>query len=678
MLTSKKSDTECLNPDLSRAQHITRRTTTNRITFGKAILAVENLAPKRLVSRRSSISQRESNDQHGCFRQTYVKHIESPIEQQQGRGQHPEEQGQGYSLYGCMYYSFWCNFMYHCWFNELTISWQVINAATCVAKPDVTHSVCNAAVMRPGKVLLTHTLVPSYISFGDRQSDGSHPASRCLTSALLRLSLLKHKPFDKKGVGTSSSGHSSFYLCVLFLYAHIRCRYCALCWCGCIQGGGAVVTVCGNLLIIVSVGYFTQLHTPTNSLIVSLAATDLLVGVLVFPFSMAFSLSSCLLHEGFICQVRDIFDISLSTCSILNLCCIAVDRYYAVCRPLTYRTKMTNSTAMAMILASWGISGLIGIGITIAGLTHEPCEENCSTEVLLSSTLGPTFSFYLPALVMLCIYLKIFLVAQRQARKLHINTNSGGTASKRERKATKTLAVVMGVFLICWTPLFVCITLVPFSADPVPVSVIETLNWQTVKHQNTRLKSNGHESKILTCSELKKAKATWIPKFWGLTMVPIPKPQVSPKNGVRTAKLLAITYRTCFSPVWDAFPPTLLLSILYNTTIRMIKFIATIISAGITKASRALDWSQLSQQMVFSRMYSLEGAVEAIVITAMISGAPYPKANPMISMPSVKDTESPVEQQQGRGQHPEEQGQVEKVDEEGSGCAGRRILLVCV
>ncbi|KAM4712988.1 trace amine-associated receptor 1-like [Anableps anableps] len=242
----------------------------------------------------------------------------------------------------------------------------------------------------------------------------------------------------------------------------------------------AVVTVCGNLLIIISVGYFTQLHTPTNSLIVSLAVTDLLVGVLVFPFSMVFSLSSCLLYEGFICQVRDSFDISLSTCSILNLCCIAIDRYYAVCQPLTYRTKMTNSVAVVMILVSWGISGLTGIGIAIAGLNHEPCEENCSMEVLLSSTLGPIFSFYLPALIMLCIYLKIFLVAQRQACIIQNNKNCGGTASRLERKAMKTLAIVMGVFLICWTPLFVCITLVPFTTDPVPVSVIETLNWVTL------------------------------------------------------------------------------------------------------------------------------------------------------------------------------------------------------
>ncbi|XP_037837634.1 trace amine-associated receptor 1-like [Kryptolebias marmoratus] len=242
----------------------------------------------------------------------------------------------------------------------------------------------------------------------------------------------------------------------------------------------AVVTVCGNLLIITSVIYFTQLHTPTNSLILSLAVTDLLVGVLVFPFSMAFSLSSCLQYGGLICQVRDIFDVSLSTCSILNLSCIAIDRYYAVCQPLTYTTKMNSRVVVVMILVNWSVSVFIGIGMAIAGLNQEACEESCSMEVLLSSTLGPTFSFYLPALVMLCIYMKIFLVAQRQARTIQNTKKSGVTASKMERKATKTLAIVMGIFLICWTPLFLCITSTPFSSNSVPLPVIETLNWVTL------------------------------------------------------------------------------------------------------------------------------------------------------------------------------------------------------
>ncbi|KAG8011086.1 Trace amine-associated receptor 1 [Nibea albiflora] len=196
---------------------------------------------------------------------------------------------------------------------------------------------------------------------------------------------------------------------------------------------------------------------------------------------MAFSLSSCLYHENLFCKVRGSFDISLSTCSILNLCCISIDRYYAVCHPLTYRTKINHCIIVIMILLSWGVSALIGIGVIIAGLNNEECGERCLIDVLIENTIGPIFSFYLPVIIMLCIYLKIFLVAQRQARSIQ-NTKSGATVSKMERKATKTLAIVMGVFLLCWLPFFLCITILPFINNSVPVPVIETLNWLTLSN----------------------------------------------------------------------------------------------------------------------------------------------------------------------------------------------------
>ncbi|XP_059212916.1 trace amine-associated receptor 1-like [Centropristis striata] len=243
----------------------------------------------------------------------------------------------------------------------------------------------------------------------------------------------------------------------------------------------SVVTICGNLLVIISVFYFQQLHTPTNYLILSLAEADMLVGIIVLPFSMAFSFSSCLYHEGLFCKVKDSFDISLSTASILNLCCISIDRYYAVCQPLSYRTKINHRVVLVMILVSWGGSALIGISVIIAGLNNETCEERCLIDVLIANTIGPIFSFYLPVILMLCIYLKIFLVAHRQARSIQNTTcqgkKSGAAVSKMERKATKTLAIVLGVFLLCWTPFFLYITFLPFSNDPVPVPLIETLIW---------------------------------------------------------------------------------------------------------------------------------------------------------------------------------------------------------
>ncbi|XP_037837635.1 trace amine-associated receptor 1-like, partial [Kryptolebias marmoratus] len=240
------------------------------------------------------------------------------------------------------------------------------------------------------------------------------------------------------------------------------------------------LVVCGNLLVIISIIYFKHLRTPTNSLILSLAVADLLVGIIVFPFSMAFSLSSCMYHEGLFCKVRGSFDILLSTCSIMHLCCISIDRYYAVCQPLTYKSKISRYVVVIMIAVSWGVSALIGIGVTISGLNNEQCEETCFIDILMANTVGPILSFYLPVVIMLCIYLKIFLVALRQARSIQTRMKCGATVSKMERKATKTLATVLGVFLFCWTPFFLCITFLPFTNNDFCVLGL-TVFWCIVK-----------------------------------------------------------------------------------------------------------------------------------------------------------------------------------------------------
>ncbi|XP_063352144.1 trace amine-associated receptor 1-like [Pelmatolapia mariae] len=242
-------------------------------------------------------------------------------------------------------------------------------------------------------------------------------------------------------------------------------------------GSLSVVTVCGNLLVIISIIYFKQLHTPTNSLVLSLAVADLLVGVLVFPLSMRFTVSVCLFYQDLFCKVRDSFDVTLSTASILNLCCISIDRYYAVCQPLTYRSKINIHVVVIMILVSWSVSFLVAVGFLNAGLNHEKCKEDCISELLLANILGPVLSFYLPVIIMLCIYLKIFLVAQRHGRSIQNITKCGATVSKMEKKATKTLATVMGVFLICWLPFFLCFSFQLLKQVSVPLPVYETLNW---------------------------------------------------------------------------------------------------------------------------------------------------------------------------------------------------------
>ncbi|XP_075940219.1 trace amine-associated receptor 1-like [Anarhichas minor] len=252
-------------------------------------------------------------------------------------------------------------------------------------------------------------------------------------------------------------------------------------------GALSVVTICGNLFVIISVSYFKQLHIPTNYLILSLAVADLLVGVLVFPFSMTFTVTSCWYHEGLFCKVRGSFDVTLSTASILHLCCISIDRYYAVCQPLAYKSKVNDRVIGIMILVSWAVAAVIGISIIFAGFNQGKCEESCLIDALISTTLACIFSFYIPVIIMLSIYLKIFLVAKRQAISIQNTTglstkSSGATVSKMERKATKTLAIVLGVFLLCWTPYFLCIIFQPLTYNVTPIAVIETLNWLTLSN----------------------------------------------------------------------------------------------------------------------------------------------------------------------------------------------------
>ncbi|XP_013859381.1 trace amine-associated receptor 1-like [Austrofundulus limnaeus] len=238
----------------------------------------------------------------------------------------------------------------------------------------------------------------------------------------------------------------------------------------------SVVTVCGNLLVIISVFYFKQLQTPTNYLVLSLAVADLLVGILVFPLTMAFCPSICMYHNNLFCNIRNSVDVYLCTCSVMHLCCISFDRYYAVCQPLTYKSKISHHLIFIMITLSWIVSLLLGIGVVIPK-SEEKCQKTCIIDVFMTNTVGTILSFYLPLFIMLCIYLKIFFVAQRQARSIQTRMNRGATVSKMERKATKTLAIVLGVFIFCCTPCFLCITFIPFINNSVPVPVIETLVW---------------------------------------------------------------------------------------------------------------------------------------------------------------------------------------------------------
>eukprot|EP00063_Salmo_salar_P085400 XP_014060235.1 PREDICTED: trace amine-associated receptor 1-like [Salmo salar] len=252
-------------------------------------------------------------------------------------------------------------------------------------------------------------------------------------------------------------------------------------------GSMSVLTVCGNLLVIIPIIHFKQLHTPTNYLILSLAVSDLLLGVLVMPPRMVYSAESCWYFGDLFCKIYTSTDVMLCNTSILNLCFISIDRYYAVCRPLLYRIKITVQVVLIMILVTWTVSAGVGFSMIFLELNiwgmedfyykNVACEGGCILfQNKVSSIVASVISFYIPGVGMLSIYLKIFLIAQRQARSIQGTTNQN-SVGKSQRKATKTLAIIMGVFLSFWTPFFVINCIDPFISYSTPPVLFETLIW---------------------------------------------------------------------------------------------------------------------------------------------------------------------------------------------------------
>uniref|UniRef100_A0AC35UFI8 G_PROTEIN_RECEP_F1_2 domain-containing protein n=1 Tax=Rhabditophanes sp. KR3021 TaxID=114890 RepID=A0AC35UFI8_9BILA len=85
--------------------------------------------------------------------------------------------------------------------------------------------------------------------------------------------------------------------------------------------------VIGNILVILAVLTTKTLQTPTNYLLMSLAFADLLVGLILMPFNIYLSINQLRWHLGIkFCKIFVTLDVACSTCSIVHLLLISIDR----------------------------------------------------------------------------------------------------------------------------------------------------------------------------------------------------------------------------------------------------------------------------------------------------------------------------------------------------------------
>lgn len=138
------------------------------------------------------------------------------------------------------------------------------------------------------------------------------------------------------------------------------------------------------------------------------------------------------------CEIWAAVDVLCCTSSILSLCVISLDRYIGVTRPLAYSTIMVGRRTSFLIVLIWTSSFAISIG-PLLGWREPPGNEPyyCTVNKQLGYVFfSATGSFYLPMLIILSVYWKIYKAALRQTKFLE----SGQKTTKQD----VTLRIHMG------------------------------------------------------------------------------------------------------------------------------------------------------------------------------------------------------------------------------------------
>lgn len=258
-------------------------------------------------------------------------------------------------------------------------------------------------------------------------------------------------------------------------------------------------TIIGNILVCIAVCLVRKLRRPCNYLLVSLAVSDLCVAVLVMPTALMYEVLNEWRFGTFFCDVWVSFDVLSCTASILNLCAISVDRYWAITKPLEYGVKRTPRRMMLCVVLVWLGAACISLPpLLILGNEHsidnKPACLVCQNfGYQIYATLG---SFYIPLAVMLFVYYQIFRAARRivmeerraqtrlqgalngvpqqtiQEKPIHEATVIGSPHQKKlrfqlakERKASTTLGIIMSAFTVCWLPFFILALVRPITGD---------------------------------------------------------------------------------------------------------------------------------------------------------------------------------------------------------------------
>ena len=223
----------------------------------------------------------------------------------------------------------------------------------------------------------------------------------------------------------------------------------------------SVLVVGINLLVISLFFYREYLQTKTNSLLISLAVSDLMVGLLGIPLNIT---CNAILEQG-VCIAAALTYRFIAVSTMYHILVVTLERYIYVMYPMKYINIVTGPRLFKAIASLW----LFSLFVSLIQLAWEDTTKYFSARDEFSrkyalgyNIFGIVFCFFLPAVFMAVSYVRMFMVIHRQIKEIRglYNMRAGVTPNQRapiatEARALFIFALMLAIFIICWLSFYV-------------------------------------------------------------------------------------------------------------------------------------------------------------------------------------------------------------------------------
>ena len=220
----------------------------------------------------------------------------------------------------------------------------------------------------------------------------------------------------------------------------------------------AVILFGNGLTLYVIVRHIRMKLSPTVMLITNLVAADLFMG-LMLPIQAVSRLGVLPLPADYVCFIRLAAMTFASFASLFSVLLTAVDRYLGVCKFDVYPAVASPKRVLTAIAVMWIYSAVIAI-YPVHYFTVDSAITITSGECIYRNSLSEVYSIFIPLqyftiLMLMCfMYFKIQRVELRRRRLVSCDsfTYSRTVKIQRELRAAKLMAIILTVFVFCWTP----------------------------------------------------------------------------------------------------------------------------------------------------------------------------------------------------------------------------------